>query len=697
MRRHAYLIKIYLNIITEYPIWFIVFCLLAGFGYSFFLYRKINADINKTIRYSLSGIRFFTVSLLCFFLLNPLIKSSSSYTEKPIIIIAADNSASVTKNKDSVFYKNEFTALLHKFSNALSDKYDIHFVKFSNTVQEDTVLDFSGKETNISTLFAEIQNNYEGKNVGAVVLSSDGLYNTGNNPVYSIERSNYPVFTVAIGDTTLQRDALVKKVNHNQTAYIGNQFPIEVQVQATDLQGKDAVVSILHGGKKIGEQAIKYASINHTVVLNFLLNADKAGLQRYDAIVSVVDGEQNKTNNTMPFVVDVIDKREKIIVLAAAPHPDISALKQAIGANQSYEVDVILAENFNSSLKPYSLVILHQIDWKNPASKKIAAEIATHKTSVLQFAKSDFWAFQAVRLSGTSTRFNEVEPVLNNGFALFTVSNELKNYIKEFPAVSSVLSTYKVATGATVLIKQQIGQVQTENPILVFADEGGKKSALFCGDGLWRWRLRDYADHDNSNLFDELIQKTVQYLSVKADKSFFKVFTKRIINENEPVEFDAEVFNPSYELINEPEVSLIITNADKKQFSYVFSKANNAYHLNAGNFPPGDYSYESKVKINNQLYIQKGEFAVKPLLAEFTSTTANHALLYTISKKTGGQLFYPKQLNDLQKKLMESENIKTLVHEQRQVNDFINLKILFFILLVFLSMEWFIRKYNGLS
>jgi hypothetical protein len=209
--------------------------------------------------------------------------------------------------------------------------------------------------------------------------------------------------------------------------------------------------------------------------------------------------------------------------------------------------------------------------------------------------------------------------------------------------------------------------------------------------------LRDFADHENNAIFEELIQKTIQYLSVKADKSFFRVFTKKITNENEPLEFDAEVFNPSYELINEPEVNMIITDENKKQFNYTFSKNSNAYHLSPGNFPPGDYSYSAQVKINNQLFLQKGEFTVKPLLTEFTSTTADHALLYNISKKTGGQLFYPKQLNDLQKKLLDNDNIKTLVHEQKQVNDFINIKVLFFILLVFLSVEWFTRKYNGLN
>lgn len=684
-------------ITTEYPIWLVLVCLLAGLGYAFLLYRKPKQDVNKTIHYGLFSLRFLVVSFLCFFLLNPLIKNTTTYTEKPIIIIAADNSASVIKNKDSVFYKNEFPASLHKFSEALADKYEVHFMKFAGDVKQDDTLNFLGKETNLSNVFGEIQNNFEGKNVGAFILATDGLYNTGSNPMSDLGNANYPVFTIALGDTTLQRDAFIKKINHNQTAYIGNQFPVEIQVQAADLQDKEAVLSILQDGKKLAEQKIKYTSNNYTGVLNFLLNADKAGVQRYQAVLAFTEGEQIKNNNSMPFVVDVIDKREKILLLVGSPHPDVAALKQTIEANQSYEVEVQLAERFNTSLKPYSLLILHNVNQNNSAYKKLSAEITANKTSVWQFSKNDFWAFSSVRFASSISRYNDAEPIFNSGFSLFNVSNELKNYLKEFPAVTCALTSYKVSNGAVALINQQIGQVQTENPILVFADNGGQKSALFCAEGLWRWKLRDFADHENNTVFEELIQKTVQYLSVKADKSFFRVFTKKIINENEPLEFDAEAFNPSYELINEPEVSLVITDEAKKQFTYTFSKTTNAYHLSAGNFPAGDYRYTVQVKINNQLYTQKGTFTVKPLLAEFTSTTADHALLYNISRKTGGQLFYPKQLNDLQKKLLDNDNIKTLVHEQKQVNDFINLKALFFILLVFLSVEWFTRKYNGLS
>lgn len=686
-----------MNIVTEYPLWFVVFCLLAGLGYAYFLYRKRNPELNKAIHYLLFAIRFFVVSVLCFFLLNPLIKSSSSFTEKPIVVIAADNSASIAKNKDSVFYRKEFSSRLKKLSEELSDKYEVRFVKFAGELSEDTALNYIGKETNIAAALSGIRSNYEGKNLGAVVLASDGLYNTGNNPLYEAEKNSFPVYTIALGDTLLQKDALIRKISHNPSAYIGNQFPVEVQVQATDLEGKNATVSIMQGGKKVGEQTIRYTSSNHSSVLTFLLTADKAGLQRYETFVSVADGEQNKNNNAASFVVDVIDKREKILIVAGAPHPDINALKEAIEGNQSYEVEVKMADNFSTSLKPYSLVILHQIDLKHPATKKLQAEMSTHKTSAWQFSKTDFWAFPALRLSGISSRSNDAEPTLNPGFALFNVSNELKNYLKEFPAVTCPLATYKLATGASTLIYQQIGQVRTENPMLVFNDEGGQKTALFCGDGLWRWRLRDFADHEKNDLFDELIQKTVQYLSVKADKSFFRVFTRRVISENEAVEFDAEVFNPSYELITEPDVSMTITDEAKKQFTYTFSKTTKGYHLNTGNFPPGTYTYRAQVKINNQVFEQKGEFTVKQLMAEYTGLMADHALLYNISKKTGGQMFYPSQITALSEKLLANENIKTLVHEQKQVNDFINLKTCFFVLMAFLSLEWFVRKYNGLN
>jgi len=51
--------------------------------------------------------------------------------------------------------------------------------------------------------------------------------------------------------------------------------------------------------------------------------------------------------------------------------------------------------------------------------------------------------------------------------------------------------------------------------------------------------LQDNLKNGNHNAFDELITKIIQFLSVKVDKSFFRVVSANNFLENEPVIFDA--------------------------------------------------------------------------------------------------------------------------------------------------------------
>jgi hypothetical protein len=207
--------------------------------------------------------------------------------------------------------------------------------------------------------------------------------------------------------------------------------------------------------------------------------------------------------------------------------------------------------------------------------------------------------------------------------------------------------------------------------------------------------MRDFADHDNHNLFNELINKTVQFLSVKADKSFFRVFTKKIINENEPLDFTAEVYNHSYELVTEPDVTLILKDAKGKLYNYTFNKKQTMYSLAAGQFAAGEYSYEAKVKFGDKLYTKSGIVIIKEIVSERINTVANHQLLYQIAKQSGGKLFYKNQLEQLQKEILSSESIKSITYSHKQLTDLVNLKWISFIILSLLSVEWFLRKRNG--
>jgi hypothetical protein len=95
------------------------------------------------------------------------------------------------------------------------------------------------------------------------------------------------------------------------------------------------------------------------------------------------------------------------------------------------------------------------------------------------------------------------------------------------------------------------------------------------------------------------------------------------------------------------------------------------------------------------VYNSEGEFSVTALQVEQNETTADHQLLYALSHKTGGELFYPGQLDALAKTLEQREDIKTISYSHYKLEDLINLKWVFFLLLALLSAEWFLRKRSG--
>lgn len=684
-----------MEFISNYPWYYTLLCFVAGFVFSAILYvrDKQNAERSKILLYSLAALRFASISIIALLLLDVFMKRLVNETEKPVIILAQDNSSSLVAGKDSTEIKNEYTKALTSFVNAVKDKYDVKTYQFDSDSKPSETFDFKGKETDISKLFLDLENNYANKNIGAIILATDGIYNKGTNPLYSISKFNAPVYTIALGDTIPLKDTWIQSINHNQVAYLGNSFPAEVVVNAIDLKDKSVTVSIAQSGKLLKSELVNINSNNFSSTLNFLLEADKPGIQKYTVSISTLDVDKNKQNNSQSFVIDVIDNREKVLILANAPHPDIAAIEQSISSAQTYEVEVALINDFTKPLKPYSLIILHQTP---TLPQRIINELKANNQSVF-FIGNDVFNFatgQNIKRIGEA-RKNDVEAVFKKEFPLFNISSELQNYFKEFPAVKCNFGNTSITNGANALLTQKIGVVEIDEPLMVFSETNGVKSCGFSGDGLWRWRMRDFADHGNHNLFNELISKTVQYLSVKADKSFFRVFTKKIINENEAIDFTAEVYNQSYELVTEPDVTLILKDDKGKAYNYTFNKKQTMYSLSAGQFAAGEYSYEAKVKFGDKLYTKSGIVIIKEIVSEKINTVANHQLLFQMAKQSGGKLFYRNQLEQLQKEILSSESIKSITYSHKQLTDLVNLKWIFGIILLLLSVEWFLRKHNG--
>ncbi|HOZ87388.1 MAG TPA: hypothetical protein PL029_06505, partial [Bacteroidia bacterium] len=631
--------------------WYYFFLsVITGLGISLLLYyrNKKNKEVSRTTLLWMSLLRFTSVALITFFLLDIFFKTRRNETQNPVLLLAIDNSSSMTSGSDSTFVKKELLAALSNFKNNLASKFTVKTVLFGDKTSADQYPDFSEKETDLENLVKDLDNNYSGQNNGALVIVSDGIYNKGASPVYAAEKLGYPVFSLAMGDTSQIRDVMIRKINHNQVAYLGNNFPVEVLVNVKKYQGEEVTVTLNNNGVEKARQIIKVSSPDFLSTCNFTLNAATTGLVKYTARVNVLEGEKNTANNNLSFVMEVIDNREKVLLLANTPHPDVSAIKDAIVNSTSFELEYAMAADFKKPLQPYSLVIFHGF---SPNQFQLLNECKNGMVPYWIVNPVTVENLPGVKIGGGFSRSSDAEPFLDQSFGLFTLSNELKSLLKDLPAVTAPFGNYNVANNASNLISQRIGVVETENPLLLFTEINGLKTGVFVGDGLWKWKLRDFAEHNNNALFQELISKCVQYLSVKSDKSFFRISAPKIINENENIELGAEVYNKSYELVTEPDVTLVLSDARDKKFNYTFSKTAGAYQLNVGLLAPGEYRYTAMVKTNGDTYLKQGIIVVKEVVAEKINTVANHVLLYQMANRTNGKVYYPAQLKTLEEDL----------------------------------------------
>lgn len=693
----------------QYPAWFLVLCLLAGAAYAAVLYYRDTTFDEKTSgskwwQYAMAAFRFVAVTVLAVLLLSPFIRTRNTKQFKPVVAVINDNSESVKTGlkADTTAYRQQLEKLIDK----LGDKYEVVPYNAGDVLKRGVDFSYNDKSTDLSGALDEINSIYYNQNLGAVVIASDGIYNKGVSPVYTAAKAGYSVYTIALGDTTIQKDQKLSNAYYNKITYLNDQFALRVDVEQTNLLGKNVKLNVYEVGE--GNNAtllqgkdIVYTGDNFFQSYDFVLPASRVGIAHYRIALSNVEGEVTYRNNVRDIFVEVLDGRQKILLVAQSPHPDIAAFKAAIESNKNYQLDVEFAESFAKKLNEYNLVILHQLPSANNRAAAILKEAAELKKSLLfvvgsQTLLPEFVRVQqSVSIKGNADKFNEVTANLSKDFALFTLSDKTIQTIPKLPPFSCFFGEFTANASSKVLLTQKINSVATDFPLWLLNETGEQKTGVVCGEGLWRWRLYDYLINKNHDATNELINKTVQYLAVKSDKRPFRVNqTKTIYQDNEAITFDAQLYNASYELVNQPDVDLKITGGDKA-YEYKFSKTENAYSLNAGFLPVGNYSYTATTKLGNSTYTASGKFSVSPLQLEEMRTRADHQVLYQLATQHNGAMHYLNDIDKIAEEIDARNQLKPILYDTFVTEGAINLKWIFFLLLALISAEWVIRKYLG--
>jgi hypothetical protein len=302
-----------------------------------------------------------------------------------------------------------------------------------------------------------------------------------------------------------------------------------------------------------------------------------------------------------------------------------------------------------------------------------------------------------VKISASQQEMQEVFAQAQPGFTSFTLTDSTLRKLAMFPPLLAPFGNYGSSVAASgILFKQKIGSVQTTYPLLAFGDDNGKRTGVLTGEGLWRWQLSEFDTYGNHHALEELFSQSVQYLTANANGQHFRVYpSKNVFDEGENILINGELYNDAFEPVNTPDVKIELKNTDGKSFNFLFNKNGTGYQLNAGALPVGEYTYNAGVLLGNHPYTATGQLTIKPLNLELRQSAANHQLLRTISKQSGGVTLLPTEIGRLADLIKKNDNIKTLVYEDKHYSDIIDVKWIFILILLLLSTEWFFRKREG--
>lgn len=694
-------------LLTEFPLWLVIFVILLGAGYALFLYFRNNTIVfEKGPRIAMACLRGVAMSLLAFLLLGPMLKMIRKQVDKPLILVAVDNSESVVSGKDSAYYRTEYAKQVQDMISELEKSYEVKTYKIGDEDallgdDEQLNLDFSDKSSNLASLFDQVDMVYANRNVGAMVLLTDGIFNTGTNPYYKAEKVDFPVYTVGLGNTELTTDFFIAGINHNKQALKGNYFPVEIKLAANRLSGKAAEVTVTEGSEEIYHKKLSLNGNRYFETIKFNIEAKNTGIHHYKVDITELDGEVTHKNNHTQFFVEVVDSRDKVAIVYNSPHPDIAAMKEALELTDNYDVQVFSIAEFSGKPSDYSLVILHQLPSTTNSAANLLNQIRQSGTSALYILgpQTNLTTFNGLNVGMSVVQSkalsNNAMPSYNDNFTSFTFSEESRQMLSKFPPIKTIFGTYKTSVSANVFLYQKISGVDTKYPLVVFNSHNGARSGVVAGTGFWSWKLYDYMHAGNHDAFNEVIDKMVLYLAAKGDKSQFRVQHAAIFAENAPVEFTAELYNDSYELINEPDIKMVIKGSGDTTYEAQFSKQNNGYYLNVGELPVGNYTWTATTQAGKRKLEKSGRFSIQEVMLETANLVADHDLLKSISTATNGQFFPKENISRIVKEIKQNDQIKPIASYRKHYSMLLNSYWYLIAIVLLLGIEWFLRKWNG--
>ncbi len=663
----------------------VIALIIAMYMYGF------KTNYSKKAKWIYGSLRFVTMFLILVLLLNPKFINESFTVEKPKLPVLIDNSSSIKTLEQSDNALNFLETI--KSHEAINNKFDISYFSFGNEFKELDSLSFTEKNTNISKAFSIVNGLFK-NDMAPTILITDGNQTLGADYEFSTSSIKNPIYPVILGDATKYIDLKIEQLNTNRYAFLNNQFPVEVIVVYNGTKASISQFVVRQGNSVIYRESIIFNETNNTKVISFTLPATKVGLQKYIAELLPITEEKNKTNNKKQFAIEVIDQATNVLIVSDIVHPDLGMLKNSITSNEQRKVTIKKPSEVSGLLTDFQLVILYQPDRSfAPVYSEISKlNINTFTITGLQ---TDWNYLNPVQDNFKKERTNQIEEIegyLNPNYGTFAIEDIGFN---NFKPLKSKFGLIEIMVPYEMILEKLVNGIPTESILLATTELNGKRNAILDGEDIWKWRAQTFLEKQSFEEFDNFMGKLIQYLASNKRRGRLEVTAETFFYNNERISITAQFFDKNYSFDARSSLFITITNTETnetKDFPLILK--NNYFEVDLSSLAAGEYRY--LVTVKDESISRSGMFNILDFNVEQQFLNADVTKLARVATNTNGTSYFISESESLLNSLLNDDRYQQIQKSEQKIVTLIDWRYLLGLIVLTLSAEWFIRKYNGL-
>ncbi len=699
--------------------------------FSVFIYRRTFPPVSRVRRALLATLRIGAFALLGLLLLNPVFVSIKTGTKKPLVLVFLDHSRSMglrdaggsTRLDAALAAVNPFRGSLARDARSEVEVIPFSDVLSSAPLRPDSALKADGEGTDIWGAIAAGQRKYRSSNLAAIVLLTDGRVTRGM--VTSGGGITVPVYTIGFGDTLEGADVAVDEVICDRIAYKGTKVPVEAVIRASGFKGKALQVRLLESGKVKDGVSLAVKKDSEVISASLSYVPEKEGEHKLTVEVAPLAGERQSENNLESFRIDVLKDKIRILFIDQFPDWNMTFVRDLVRRSRRLEVEAVSwkpEKGFTSDpggeswvfpssaagLAAYDLVIVSD-DAKLFNARQNAEILGSYLEdggSVLFLADENsplaragsFELLQSllpVRGVGTPrVEYRESFVKLSIDAGDDPVASMLAEDggLETMPPLPGRIADVAATSAARTPLILEAGR--SGYPFLAVGRRGRGLTSVILGFPLWRWKL---AGDEGRRIYESFLGGLVQYLAegaktpglvLDADRTVYRTgdrisLTVFIGERRLPEAVKGEVRKLGS--VDDLPVSTIVFEPDAGRKGY--------YRAELEPLSAGEYVVTaSEVTSSGGGSTGAASFTVLPVSVEFLRTARDGALLAEIAEATGGSYLEASKLPGLASRL----NLREQKVERRDVHEMRGNILILIGIVIFLAVEWILRKAWGL-